>query len=287
MEKTYYCTWGDGTTVTKLAEEILNDPELPNVKSIVIGMWNHEIGDTPPDEILEMMVANKEKFQHVESLYVGAMSFEENEISWIVQGDYEDLLNALPNLKSLKIKGSNELDLGKIDHKNLEKLQIKTGGLPEYVMSSLKSANLPNLKKLILYLGVEDYGYDCKLLDFEALASKSLFPNLNVLGFVNGEEQDELVRIILESDLLPQLKTIRVSCGCLTDKGGQLILDAAAAGKLDNLQKLNAKYHYMSDEMMEKLKALPFKVKVGDQQEREEGDDDDDDYTGMWPMITE
>lgn len=37
------------------------------------------------------------------------MDFEECEVSWIVQGNYEKFLKAFPNLKSLKIKGSAEL----------------------------------------------------------------------------------------------------------------------------------------------------------------------------------
>ncbi|MCL2388279.1 MAG: cytoplasmic protein [Defluviitaleaceae bacterium] len=295
MKKKYFTSWDDEDSKSKcaedLAKEILNDPDLPQIKSIVIGAWSvDDMFDTTPDEIFEMIVSNKEKFQHIESLFVGAMGFEDCEISWICQGDYEELLNALPNLKSLKIKGANNrpkktFKLGKVDHKNLEKLVIKCSGLPVEVVESLKVANLPNLKKLVLYLGGPQYGYDCKISDFAALANKSLFPNLNELGFVNSKQQDEIVQVILDSDILPQLTTIRISCGCLTDKGGQLILDAAEAGKLSNVKKLDAEYHYMSGKMMIKLKALPFKVNVSDSQEPHiwrEGEEGD-----MYPMITE
>ncbi|MCL2388278.1 MAG: STM4015 family protein [Defluviitaleaceae bacterium] len=287
MEKKYFTEWEDGKDVKSIAQEILNDTDLPQLKSIVIGIWQaEEMYETTPNTIFEMMVNNKEKFQHIESLFVGDMESEENEVSWIFQGNYEELLNALPNLKSLKIKGSEKtFKLGKVDHKNLEELEIICGGLPVCIVDSLKTANLPSLKKLVLYLGVENYGYNCKVSDFAALANKSLFPNLNELGFVNSEQQDEIVQVILDSDILPQLTTIRISCGCLTDKGGQLILDAAEAGKLSNLKKLDAEYHYMSKEMMEKLKTLPFEINVDDQQEpyiwRK------DEPGEMYPMITE
>jgi hypothetical protein len=224
-----------------------------------------------------MIVDNEEKFQHIESLFVGDMESEENEISWIKQGNYEGLLMALPNLKSLKIKGADGLVLGEMDHKNLEEFEIICGGLPNSVVNSLKVANLPNLKKLVLYLGTDNYGYNCKISDFADLAKKDLFPNLRYLGFLNSEEQDDLVRVIIESDILPQLETIDVSCGCLTDKGGQLILDAA--DKLAECKKLNARYHYMSEGMMKKLASLPLEVDISDVQKA------DDDY--MWPMITE
>jgi hypothetical protein len=276
-EKKYFCDFDSGTHAEDIAEHILNDPDLPELKSIIIGKWDQEMYDVNPNAILEMMVNNKEKFQHIESLFVGDMESEEYEISWILQGNYEELLNALPNLKSLKIKGADKLTLGKIDHQNLEELEIICGGLPKGVADSIKTSNLPGLKKLALYLGTDDYGYDCEISDFADLAKKDQFPNLKYLGFLDSPQQDELVGVILESDILPQLESIDISCGCLTDKGGQLILDAA--DKLGNLKELKASYHYMSEDMMEKLKALPFEVDVSDVQEPYEDD--------MWPMITE
>ena len=102
-----------------------------------------------------------------------------------------------------------------------------------------------------------------------------MFPKLKYLGFVNSDKQDELVQIILDSDILPQLETVGISFGCLTDKGGQLILDGAP--KLSELKKLRANFHYMSKDMVAKLKALPFEVEVDDPQ--------NDEY--MYPMITE
>ena len=281
-EKKYFCEYDSGVEIEDLAEQILNDPDLPQLKSIIIGMWHEEVFDEPAMPIFEMIVKNKEKFQHIESFFVGDMEAEECEISWIQQCNYEDFLNALPNLKSLKIKGSTGLVLGKINHQNLESLEIMCGGLPLSVVDSLKTASLPNLKSLTLYLGEENYGYDCKVSDFANLTKKSLFPKLKTLGLLNATEQDEIVGVILESDILPQLENIDISCGCLTDKGGQLILDDAS--KLSHIKKLKIVYHYLSDEMVEKLESLPFEVEIDDQQE---ADEPDEYWTGMYPMITE
>jgi hypothetical protein len=280
-EKKYFCDYDSGVTVSYFAGYILNDPDLPRLKSIIVGMWDHEMYDTDVNVIFKMIADNKEKFSHIESLFIGDMDFEENEISWIKQGDYEELLKSLPNLKSLKIKGADGLTLGALDHRNLEELEIICGGLPVCVLNSLKAAKLPNLKKLILYSGDDNYGYDCEISDFADIAEKKLFPELKHLGLTDSEFQNDLVRVILESDILPQLETIDVSCGCLTDEGGQMILDAA--GKLSAIKKLNASYHYMSEDMMKKLEALPFEVDVSDEQR-------EDEYEGeayMYPMITE
>ncbi|WP_243116548.1 hypothetical protein [Marinisporobacter balticus] len=74
--------------------------------------------------ILDELVANNEKVAHIESLYVGDMTYEECEVSWIEQGNYSELIAALPNLKHLTIKGSNGLSLTNLNHQKLESLEI-------------------------------------------------------------------------------------------------------------------------------------------------------------------
>ena len=263
---------------SELAEKILSDKRLPELKYITIGAWG-ESYEQGPDAIVDMMVKNKEKFDHVESLFFGDMDYEECEISWINQCSYGELLKALPNLKILRVKGSEGLSLGKdIDHPSLEELQVICGGLPKRILEEIRNARLPNLKRLILYMGDENYGLDCTVEDLATLAKKDLFPNLVELGFLNSFEQDAIVEMLLASDILPQLETLDLSCGCLSDKGGQMILDAQ--DKLAGLKMLRADYHFMSKDMVKNLKGLPFDVSLTDPQE---ADDEDDRY----PMYTE
>ena len=69
--------------------------------------------------------------------------------------------------------------------------------------------------------------------------------------------------------------------GSLSDKGGGILLEELPKHK--NIEAVNLEYHYMSDEMMEKLQGLAVPVNVEDQQE-------DDEYDGeiyRWPMLTE
>ena len=276
--KKYYFEDDTEGDTNELAEKILNDKRLGELKHITIGAWG-ETFENSPQVIVDMMVKNKEKFSHIESLFFGDMEYEECEISWINQCNYEELFKALPNLKILKIKGSEGLSLGKnINHSSLEELQIICGGLPKNILEELKAARLPNLKKLILYMGVEEYGLGCTIGDLADLAKKALFPKIKELGFVNSAEQDGIVEMLLKSDILPQLEVLDLSCGCLSDKGGQMLLDAK--DKLSGLKKLNADYHFMSKEMVKKLKGLPFTVSASNAQEAEDEDD-------MYPMFTE
>lgn len=264
-----------------LAEEILNDPELPEVSELVVGCWG-ESYDNNIQPLLDKIAENKEKFQHIEHLFVGDMEYDECEVSWIEQGDYSEIWAALPHLKRLTIKGCNEgLKLGKVDHSELEELEIICGGLRSDVIEELAAANLPNLKKLNLYIGVEDYGFDGDRTTIRKLLQARYIRNLHYLGLGDSEIQDEIVEEVLNLGSLFDLRVLDFSNGTLSDKGGQLLLDNA--GKLRGLEKLDLTYHYLSDEMMGKLEKSGIPVVLDDQQEA-------DDYDGelwMYPMLTE
>lgn len=172
-------------------------------------------------------------------------------------------VQALPNLKHLTIQGSTGLVLGDIEHAGLESLEIICGGLPMDVLKSIAQAKLPNLLQAGLYLGVDNYGFDGSVEEIEAALAEMDFPKLEYLGLLDSELQDELVPVALACPLAKQLTTLDLSCGTLTDKGGALLLAGVAA--LPKLQKLDLHHHFLSDEMMAKLGALPITVDVSEQ----------------------
>ena len=263
-----------------MVEDILNDSDFPKVTDLVIGSWGWACDDGCQD-ILDGIIQNKEKFAHVEKLFVGDMDYEECEVSWILQGDYSKLWEAMPQLKELTIKGSNDLSLGEICHEGLESLTIICGGLPTDVIEEIQKAKLPNLKKLVLYIGVEDYGFDGNADTIRTLLEKSNFPNLTYLGIEDSEIQDELTAVILESKYMKQIQTLDLANGTLSDKGGTLLLEKLPA--YPNIKVLDVHYHYMSEKMVTNLKALPIQVDASEPNEP-------DDYNGeIWmnAMLTE
>lgn len=261
----------------ELVEKILSDKRLPELKYITIGYWGGEC-DASCQCFIDMFVDNKEKFNHIESIFIGDMDYEENEVSWIVQGNYEKLFAALPALKTLKIKGSQGLSLGKIDHDKLTHLEIICGGLPSSVLHEIAQANLPNLETLVLYLGVQDYGFDGSIKDIDPILTKKLFPKLKHLGIVNSELQDDITKLVIESDILQQLEVLELSNGVLTDIGGQILLEQE--NKISHLKKLDLTYNFLSSEMIKKLKKIPIEVDASDRQE-----EDEEDY--RCPLLTE
>lgn len=268
--KTYsydYDAYEEGKSAKTMMGDILADPGLPELEEIVIGSWG-DSWESSVQIILDEMVANKEKFAHIKSLFVGDMDFEECEVSWIIQGDYQKVIESLPNLEKLTIKGSTDLSLGKVVHDKLESLEIICGGLPSEVIKSIQEAKLPSLKSLQLYLGEENYGFDGDADTIKELLEHSDFPKLEHLGICDSDIQDAVTEVVLDSKYMKQITSLALSMGTMTDKGGQLLLEKMPA--FGNIKTLDLHYHFMSDKMMKDLEKLPMEVDVDEQNEPDE-----------------
>lgn len=268
--KTYSYDYGeyeDGKNAETMVKDILADPEFTGLDEVIIGSWggSYEVDCQP---VIDAIVENADQFSHITKLFVGDMDFEECEVSWIMQGDYSRIWKAMPQLKELTIKGSMDLSLGEIEHENLESLTIICGGLGTNVIKEIEKAKLPSLKKLLLYIGVEDYGFDGDAGTIKELLANSDFPHLTYLGIVDSEIQDELAQVVLECKYIRQIETLDLSCGTLTDKGGSLLLEKLP--EVSNIKKLDVHHHYLSDEMMEKIGNLSIEADVSEQEEAEE-----------------
>lgn len=262
-----YEQYEEGKGPDSMIQDILADPEFGEVTDVVIGSWGSAWEDSC-QKILDGIADNRERFAHVEKLFVGDMDYEDCEVSWIMQGSYAGLWKSLPNLKELTIKGSTDLDLGQVEHDNLEALTIICGGLPVSVIEQIRSARLPGLKKLVLYIGIDNYGFDGDADTVRDLLEKSDFPNLEYLGIEDSEIQDELAQVVLESKYMNQIHTLDLANGTLSDKGGQMLLEKLPS--FPNVKVLDVHYHYMSDDMVKKLKTLPVEVDAAEPNEPEE-----------------
>lgn len=280
---TYEETEDGGKNATTMIEDILSDPEFPQLEEVVVGCWGEVWDDNAGAQtIVDGIVENKEKFSHIKSLFIGDMDYEECEVSWIIQADYSAIWEAMPQLEKLVIKGSEGLTLGKVKHDKLESLEIICGGLPSKVISEIAGAELPELKKLLLYIGIEDYGFDGDTNTIKELLEKADFPKLTYLGITDSEIQDELTKVVLACKYINQIETLDLSMGTLTDKGGQILLDKI--GDYPNVKNLDLHYHFLSDEMMKKLEGLSVAVNLEEQEEPYVYQDGEVFYS---PMLTE
>lgn len=279
-----YEDWEEGGKNAKtMVEDIIEDSDFSGLEEIVIGCWG-ECWDEEEgaQALIDGIIENKEKFSHIKSLFVGDMDFEDCEVSWIIQGDYSGLWAAMPQLEKLTVKGSCNLVLGDIQHDKLQHLEIICGGLPSSVIQSVQKAKLPSLKTLLLYIGVEDYGFDGDISTIKELLTQSDFPELTYLGITDSEIQDEITEGVLNCKYINQITTLDLSMGSLTDRGGQMLLDKLP--DYPNIKALDLEYHFLSDEMMGQLQKMDgIKVNVDDKQEADEYDGE----VYYYPMLTE
>lgn len=271
-----YEAYENGTTMKEKIDALAQGPQSSTLESLIIGDWGGSY-ENDSSEVVNVLVQAKDSFPRLHKLFIGDMSYEECEVSWIMQSDLTPLFTAYPLLTSLTVKGSTGLKFQEIRHDYLEELVIICGGLGREVLSAIANAHLPRLKKLELYLGVDNYGFDGTLEDVMAVARPGLFPQLLYLGLKDSELQDEIAIAIADSPVLDQLHTLDLSQGTLTDTGAEALINSA---RVRQLKFLDLSYHYMSAKMLQRWKQTGLAVDLSEQQQAE-----DDDY--RYPSLTE
>lgn len=272
-----YDEMDEGKSLRDKLKKFLQSSQAPETESLVIGAWEGCDGGETSEKVLAMLCDASEALPNMKELFVGDMSSEECEVSWIEHRSFADIFQCFPQLERLHIKGAKGLVLSnqKLTHANLKALTIECGGLSKSVIAEIANAKLPKLEYLQLYLGVKYYGFDGSLDDLQPLMKKKLFPKLKHLGLPNSEIADQIAEHIASAPVLDQLESLDLSQGVLTDTGAQFLLDSPAIKKL---KRLDLHYHFMSTDMAKQLASLPLTVDVSSQQKLDED---------RYPAITE
>lgn len=236
------CDYDDTLELRDFLALMLDEPGVGATQAIVFGAWmeDGEAYDVTPTSTIEMLVSQKDRLPDLRSLFFGDIISEENEISWIGQGDYSAIWAAFPRLEECAIRGGNGLSLGTINHRSLQSLVIQAGGLPLSVVRDALSANAP-IRHLELWLGDENYGTNTSVADFADLFAGKLFPDLHTLALRNSQYSDALAEALAEAPILDRVKVLDLSMGTISDKGAQAL---AASSKVGRLEKLDISHHY-------------------------------------------
>lgn len=237
------------------------------VIALVIGAWA-EGSEHDPKAYLDGLIARRRELVQLSALFVGDITFEENEMSWIKQTDYAGLLKAFPTLETLRVRGSDGLVLPPFEHQHLTHLALETGALPTALVRNLAQSTMPALKHLELWLGDDYYGFDGKVADYQALLEAVDGSRLAYLGLRNAEIADELAQWLAGEAWVTKLQVLDLSMGTLGDVGAQALLDSP---HLDGILALNLTHHYIGPELQARLgKRFGPRVLLGDPQEEEE-----------------
>ncbi|MFF8914288.1 STM4015 family protein [Streptomyces sp. NPDC015032] len=252
-------------------EAFLEAVDPAGVRALIIGQWGESYEEKSSYPI-GLITAAAGRLTSLEAVFVGDMTQEENEISWIEQSDVTELLKAFPGLLELGVRGGTDLVFSPSKHERLRSLTIETGGLPVGVIRGILDSELPALERLDLWLGVSAYGGDADVADLAPLLSGSRFPGLTHLGLRNSELQNEIATAVAGAPVVAQLRVLDLSYGTLGDEGGAALLDGQP---LTHLERLDLQHHFMTEPMERRItQALePHGVRV-DVSERSEPWDD-------------
>ncbi|GGS07532.1 STM4015 family protein [Deinococcus sedimenti] len=259
--------WEDEQSWVERFRAFLSLPGVETTPGFVVGWWSTDDSMESNAEVIEALAAAHAQLPNLRVLFIGDVTYEESEISWLTQSDLSPVLSAYPHLTHLGVRGGNELSLGQVRLGQLRELVIQAGGLSADVVRQVMTAELPALEHLELYLGTDNYGATSSVDDLTPLLGGTLFPNLRFLGLKNSDYQDQIAQVLAGAPVTAQLEELDVSMGVLTDEGGQALLSSP---HVPHLKKLHAAHHFMSEEMTARLAALPTQVDVSDRQDEED-----------------
>ncbi len=256
--------------ITENLELLLQDPQANQLEALVIGPWTQQMYECSSSMVVNALVAAKDQLTSLKAVFIGDITFEESEISWINQSDMSPLLAAYPNLEVLQVRGGNGLAFSSLHHDQIKTLIIQTGGLSRDAIAQICAGSLPALEHLELWLGSEMYGGDSKFDDLEPILSGNLFPKLTYLGLCDSEYSDDIAQAIAQSPIIDRIKVLDLKLGTLGDEGAEALLNCPAVNHLDTL---NVAKNFLSDEMVERLKQLNVEAIADDQKDEEDEED--------------
>jgi hypothetical protein len=257
--------YDDEVSVAERLASLLEQPGATDIKALIIGAWTSACEGSDSADMIASLVESASKLPALKALFVGEMTVEECEISWINQSDVSPLLRAFTALETLRVRGGSELSFSRVSHSSLRELAIESGGTSRKTIRELFLCDFPELRGLELQLGEANYGFDGSSEDLQPILSGQLFPKLTYLGLMNSEIANDIAAVVVNSPIADRVETIDLSMGNLDGEGVESLKGLA---KNRNLKTLNISHHYASPKKVDELvAAVPFTVIAEDRQE--------------------
>ena len=243
----------DAENLASKFTRLLQDPQSSSLEALILGMWT-EAYENNSSSLINALVAAKDKLTSLKAVFIGDITYEECEISWIRQSDISPILTAYPQLEVLQVRGGDGLEFTPpVRHDNLNALIVETGGLSRTTVAQICNLNLPALEHLELWFGSEDYGGDCWVESLTPILTEQRFPNLTYLGLRNSQFSDEIADAVVRSPLLESISVLDLSMGTLSDEGAEKLINCPAISQLDIL---NVSENFLSPTTIQKLENL-------------------------------
>jgi hypothetical protein len=247
---------------------LLDHPGAAALEGIVVGAWGEMFDETEEaTRVVEALVAARDRLPRLRAIFLGDITFEECEISWIQNTDVSPLFDAYPALEHFAVRGANGLRLGALRHEHLRSLTVQCGGLDAAITREVTAADLPALEHLELWLGEANYGRTTTVDDLAPILSGSSFPRLTYLGLRDSEIADAVAAAVASAPILDRIRILDLSLGTLGDEGAAALLASPAVARLE---KLDIHHHFCSNEMIARLQKLGMELDASETQEERE-----------------
>ncbi|MEU6722055.1 STM4015 family protein [Nonomuraea sp. NPDC046802] len=244
----------DPDDIREALDWFFNHVDTAKVTAMVIGNWGWCYEDGP-EFVIDRLAKDAYRLPALRSLFFGAITPDEAEISWIQQSDITPLMKEFPKLERLEVRGGTNLALDPVQHMSLRILRVETGGLESALVRSVAASDLPALELLELWFGSENYGGDTTIADLAPILGGDRLPALRHLRLQNADFQDDIAAAMAGAPIVDRLESLSLSMGSLTDAGAESLLTGQP---LTHLRRLDLSHHYLSDAMMTQLTdALP------------------------------
>ncbi|WP_030234461.1 STM4015 family protein [Streptomyces sp. NRRL S-350] len=269
--------YGSKQDFGQLWQSFLRKVDPTGVRAVVIGAWWQK-DYASVRSVVEAVTAEAERLPALEALFLGEVTFDECEISWLEMGDVTPLLTAFPGLRSLTVRGGMDLALEPVRHDRLTSLRFESGGLPATVVRAVAGSELPALERLTLWLGVDEYGGDASIDDLAPFLDGTRLPKLRHLGLADSELQDEIAGALAHAPVVARLESLDLSMGVLSDEGAAALLEGQP---LNHLRALDLHHHYLTDEMQQRLRQALPDVEIDLSEAEDDLDDEGDRYVSV------
>ena len=253
-----------GEPVDSLIEQLAETAVAKKLKGLVIGTWFEPDSGESIEPVITALIAHKDRFSSLEHLFLGDVISEELYMSYIEHCNLEELMGSFGGLKTLVVRGTNELEFGNASLDGLERLVIEATAPENDLIEKLVGTSMSSMQHLELWLGEEIY-----VEALNPIFTGQLLPRLKYLGLRNSEWVNDIAEKIANSPVLSSLMVLDLSLGCLDDVGSD---DLLKSPYLKGLEELDLHHHYISEEGCEALhKVMGDKVNTSSANEKDYG----------------
>lgn len=210
-----------------------------------------------------LLYENADKLTGLRHIFLGDFDAAMHlDISMAMGGNIGELLNTFPGLETIHLLSSAPELIASVRHIGLKSLSIIGSGLDDEFIENLGECVFPDLEKLVLCPGGNEYGgMGENVGSIKRLIAANPFKSVRHLGLCSSTAVDQLIRVLAGSELLAQLESLDLSLGELTDKGADFLIKENAS--FEHLKSLDLYHNFLSDEKRTELTAaFPANMKL-------------------------